>query len=321
MRKKKAARSLLVRLPIAAVILLLAAALGACGNNETAGGIAEGKKVNAVATTGMIADIVREVGGEHVETVAIMKAGVDPHLYKASEGDIGKLDRADIIFYNGLHLEGKMQEILEKMARDKPTVAVSRDLKESELLAGDPAAGTQHDPHIWFNVKYWMSATEVVAGELAKLDPAQAEAYRANADAYLKELRELDDYVRKTIASIPEPQRVLVTAHDAFGYFGEAYGIKVMGLQGISTASEAGSRDVTELRDYLVANKIKAVFIESSVPRKAIDAVIQGARQKGHEIVIGGELYSDAMGEDGTEEGTYIGMVRHNADTIARALK
>ncbi|AJY75810.1 metal ABC transporter solute-binding protein, Zn/Mn family [Paenibacillus beijingensis] len=322
MRKKSGIRNLLTRLPIAAALLLLAAAVSACGSNTAGeGGAANGAKVSAVATTGMIADIVREVGGEYVETVGIMKAGVDPHLYKASEGDIGKLDRADIIFYNGLHLEGKMQEILEKMARDKPTVAVSRDIKENELRAGDPAAGTQHDPHIWFNVKHWMSATEVVAGELSKLDPEHAEAYNANADAYLQQLRELDDYVRKTIASIPESQRVLVTAHDAFGYFGDAYGIKVMGLQGISTASEAGSKDVTELRDYLVANKIKAVFIESSVPRKAIDAVIEGAREMGHEIVIGGQLYSDAMGEEGTEEGTYIGMVRYNVDTIAGALK
>lgn len=214
-----------------------------------------------------------------------------------------------------------MVEIFEKMAKEKPTVAVSKNIKESELRAGDPQSGTQHDPHIWFNVRHWMTATETVRDELIKIDSSHADEYKKNAENYLQKLKELDEYVKEQISSIPEQQRVLVTAHDAFGYFGDAYSIKVMGLQGISTASEAGTKDVTELRDYLVENKIKAVFIESSVPRKAIDAVIQGAKDKGHTITIGGELFSDAMGEEGTPEGTYIGMVRHNVDTIVKALK
>lgn len=306
----------------AAVLILLGvmAVVSACGDQKASSKPA-GNKIKATATIGMITDIVKEVGGEHVEVTGIMKAGVDPHLYKASEGDIGKLDKAEIIFYNGLHLEGKMVEILEKMGKKKPTVAVSKNIPESELLAGDPQMGTQHDPHIWFNVQHWMKAAETVRDELVKLDAPHADAYKKNAEEYVKKLKELDSYAKEQIASIPEKQRVLVTAHDAFGYFGKAYSIQVMGLQGISTASEAGTKDVTKLRDYLVENKIKAVFIESSVPRKAIDAVIQGAKEKGHSIVIGGELYSDAMGQEGTKEGTYVGMVRHNVDTIVQALK
>lgn len=314
---------LMAKLTLSAIAIVIAAAVSACGTKEeTTGGAssAEGK-VKVTATIGMITDIVRNVGGEHVEATGIMKAGVDPHLYKASQGDIGKLDDADIIFYNGLHLEGKMVEILEKMGSDKPTVAVSKNIPESKLRAGDADMGTEHDPHIWFDVKNWMTAAETVRDELISFDPAHESAYKANTEAYLAKLQELDAYAAGQIASIPEGQRVLVTAHDAFGYFGDAYGIKVMGLQGISTASEAGTKDVTKLRDYLVENKIKAVFIESSVPRKAIDAVIQGAEKKGHTIVIGGELFSDAMGEEGTPEGTYEGMVRHNIDTIVNALR
>ncbi len=181
-----------------------------------------GGKVKATTTIGMITDIVKNVGGEHVEVTGIMKAGVDPHLYKASEGDIGKLDQAQIIFYNGLHLEGKMVEIFEKMAKDKPTVAVSKNIPVSKLRAGDPEQGTEHDPHIWFNVRHWMTAAETVRDELVKFDPAHADAYKKNTEEYLAKLKELDAYAKEQIASIPEGQRVLVTAHDAFGYFGDA---------------------------------------------------------------------------------------------------
>ncbi|WP_421385470.1 metal ABC transporter solute-binding protein, Zn/Mn family [Bacillus salacetis] len=277
-------------------------------------------KIKITSTIGMINDIVENVGGEHVDAVGLMKSGVDPHLYKASQGDIRKLDEADMIFYNGLHLEGKMTEIFEKMEKQKPTIAVTKNIPESSLRT--PADGSQgHDPHVWFNVKHWISATETVAEELSDFDKEHAEDYETNAKEYIKELEELDNYTRDQIATIPESTRVLVTAHDAFGYFGEAYDIEVKGLQGISTASEAGSKDVSELRDYLVDKKIKAVFVESSVPKKAIEAVIEGAKEKGHDLQIGGELFSDAMGEAGTEEGTYIGMVRHNVDTIVNALK
>lgn len=302
------------------LILFISIGLLVTGCSGQQAGNSEDGKINVTATIGMIADIVKNVGGEHVNSTGLMKSGVDPHLYKASQGDIKKLDEADMIFYNGLHLEGKMVDIFEKMEAEKPTIAVSKDIPESVLL-GAGSGAYAHDPHVWFNVKHWISATETVVNELSKFDPDHEQEYKKNAEEYIAKLEELDQYAMEQIATIPEQTRVLVTAHDAFGYFGEAYGIKVMGLQGISTASEYGSKDVSNLRDYLVDNKIKAVFVESSVPKKAIEAVIEGAKEKGHEVKIGGELFSDAMGEEGTEEGTYIGMVRHNVDTIVNALK
>lgn len=303
------------------LFLGLAIALAACGApKETGGNAAEGGKIQVVSTTGMIHDLVKQVGGEHVEAQALMQPGVDPHLYKASQGDLRKLEQAELIFYNGLHLEGKMIDIFEQMAKSKPTVPVTKNIAESELLASDDQ-GMEHDPHVWFNVRHWISATETIRDELVKLDAAHADSYKNNAEAYIRQLEELDQYVKTQIATIPEQQRVLVTAHDAFGYFGKAYGIQVRGLQGMNTASEYGSKDVSELRDYLVANKIKAIFVESSVPKKSIEAVIEGAKRQGHDIRIGGELFSDAMGEEGTPEGTYLGMVRHNVDTIVKALK
>jgi len=317
MHKSRSVPSSFKRLIMTLLFLTLAVMSAACGSSQEAG--ADGK-LKVTTTIGMISDIVAQVGGEHVKVTGLMKSGVDPHLYKASQGDVKKLEQADIIFYNGLHLEGKMVDMFEKMGKTKPTVAVSRSIPESKLRGWDGGEAS-HDPHIWFDVMHWISATEVVREELSKLDAAHAEAYRNNAAAYTKQLEELDRYAKEQIASIPEPQRVLVTAHDAFGYFGDAYGIKVMGLQGISTASEYGSKDVSDLRDFLVKNKIKAVFVESSVPKKSIEAVIQGAKKQGHTITIGGELYSDAMGKEGTPEGTYVGMVRHNVDTIVKALK
>lgn len=301
-------------------ILFISVGLLLVGCSGEQAGKSEDGKINVTATIGMIADIVKNVGGEHVNSTGLMKSGVDPHLYKASQGDIKKLEEADMIFYNGLHLEGKMVDIFEKMEAKKPTIAVTKDIPESVLL-GASSGSYAHDPHVWFNVKHWISATETVAKELSKFDPDHEQEYKKNAEEYIAKLEELDQYVSEQVATIPEETRVLVTAHDAFGYFGEAYGIKVMGLQGISTASEYGSKDVSNLRDYLVDNKIKAVFVESSVPKKAIEAVIEGAKEKGHEVKIGGELFSDAMGEEGTEEGTYLGMVRHNVDTIVSALK
>ncbi|MBN3525449.1 metal ABC transporter solute-binding protein, Zn/Mn family [Paenibacillus apiarius] len=316
--------SAIKRLLMTVLFLSVALALAACGKateeKPADGGVKADSKLKVTATIGMIADVVKEVGGDHVDVIGLMGPGVDPHLYKASQGDIKKLDDADIVFYNGLHLEGKMVDILEKMSESKTTVPVSKTIPEPELLA-DPALKESHDPHIWFNVKNWMKATEVIRDTLINEDVVNADEYKQRAEAYLSKLTELDSLVRARVAEIPEASRVLVTAHDAFGYFGEAYGMKVMGLQGISTASEYGSKDVSDLRDYLIENKIKAVFIESSVPQKAIEAVIEGARKKGHEVVIGGELFSDAMGEPGTAEGTYIGMVRHNVNTIVEALK
>jgi manganese/zinc/iron transport system substrate-binding protein len=296
------------------MLSLLAVAVG-CGRTGSAG---SGGKIAVTATTGMVADLVKNIGKERVEVTALMGPGVDPHLYKASEGDIAKLSSAQIIFYSGLHLEGRMGDIFVKMARQKPTVAVAERIPESALLKTPD--GTE-DPHVWFDVSLWMKGAEVVRDALSELDPAHKAEYEANAAAYLKELEALHQYAKEQIGSIPAQQRVLVTAHDAFGYFGRAYAIEVMGLQGISTATEYGLADVQKLVDVLVSRKIKAVFVESSVPKRSIEALVQGAGAKGHTVSIGGELFSDAMGADGTPEGTYIGMVRHNVDTIVKALK
>jgi len=302
---------------LAAVVLVIV--LTACSSSAETGG-SEGK-LQVTATTGMIADVAREVGGAYVDVTGLMGPGVDPHLYKASQGDIRKLEQAKVIFYNGLHLEGKMTDILEKMSKSKIVTAVSEEIPVEELRSGKDTGGTEYDPHVWFDVSHWMHATEAVRDTLVEADPEHAEEYKAQAEQYLTKLEALDSEVREKIQEIPEASRVLVTAHDAFGYFGQAYDMKVMGLQGISTAAEYGARDVSELRDYLVENNIKAVFVESSVPAKAMEAIIAGAAEKGHTVSIGGELFSDAMGAEGTEEGTYIGMIRHNTQTIVEALK
>ena len=309
------------RAAIAGIAAAAIAALSGCGSAAPANGDGDGA-IRVTTTIGQITDIVTNVGGAHVEVAGIMPSGVDPHLYKATQGDIAKFEDADIIFYNGLHLEGKMTEVFEEMAGQKPTIAVGEAVDEASLLeVADTEGAKTYDPHIWFDVKLWMKAAETVRDELSKLDPDNAAAYEANASAYLAELEALDAYAREQIATIPEAQRVLVTAHDAFGYFGRAYDIEVRGLQGISTAAEAGSKDVTDLRDFLVERKIKAVFVETSVSNRSITAVIEGAKKLGHDIQEGGTLYSDAMGEEGTPEGTYVGMVRHNVDTIVKALQ
>lgn len=302
---------------IAAACLFVVAACG----SPAATGVTEEGKLKVTTTIGQITDIVSNIGGEHVEVTGIMPSGVDPHVYKATQSDISKFENAAIIFYNGLHLEGKMTDVFEEMGKQKPTVAVAEAVDESELIPVMEDGVEVYDPHIWFDVRLWMKAAETVRDELAKADPDHRADYEANAAAYLAEMEKLDAYVRERIATIPEERRVLVTAHDAFGYFGKAYDIEVRGLQGISTAAEAGSKDVMDLRDYLVEKGIKAVFVETSVSDRSITAVIEGAKALGHELREGGTLYSDAMGEPGTEEGTYLGMVRYNVDTIVEALK
>ncbi|MBH5319197.1 zinc ABC transporter substrate-binding protein [Paenibacillus sp. GSMTC-2017] len=320
MKKSNRTKSAVKRLILALVFLTMTIiVLSACGNGANQSG--QSGKLKITTTTGMIADAVKQVGGEYVEVTGLMGAGIDPHLYKASQGDVKKLDRADIIFYNGLHLEGKMGEIFERLEKSKPVVAISSKLEESQLQSGSAATGgATHDPHIWFNVKLWMTSVEVIRDTLVEKDSANAEHYKANAAAYLVELQKLDVYAKEQIAIIPEKNRILVTAHDAFGYFGKAYGMTVTGLQGMNTMSEYGSKDVSKLRDYLVENEIKAVFIESSVSPKSIESVIEGAKKLGHNVTIGGQLYSDAMGDEGTPDGTYIGMVKHNIDTIVKSL-
>jgi manganese/zinc/iron transport system substrate-binding protein len=278
-----------------------------------------GRKINAVATTGMIGDIVRNVGGDRVAVVNLMGPGVDPHLYKASEGDVLRLGRADLVFYNGLHLEAKLAEVLEKMGDRIHTVAVTDSIPRDLLLRPAEFQG-QYDPHVWFDVKMWIKATETVRDALIESDPGSAETYRANADRYLAELDALNAYVLQQAARLPPDQRVVITAHDAFNYFGRAYGFEVRGLQGVSTAAEAGAADVRGLADFIAERKIRALFIESSVPVRNVEAVQAAVRARGWDVVIGGELFSDAMGTAGTVEGTYVGMVRHNIDTIVSAL-
>lgn len=274
--------------------------------------------IRVVCTTGMVAELVRNVGGKHVQVQQIMKSDADPHLYKATPGDMIQLEEADLIFYSGLHLEGKMTEIFESMAHKKPTFAVAEYYSAEEVLLDEDET---LDPHVWFDVRLWNKSRGLIEEVLTKFDPVHADDYRQQGDAYRKELDKLHDYARTEMQSIPEAQRVLITAHDAFRYFGKAYGIQVKGIQGISTEAEASVRDINELVDIVVEKKIKAVFIESTVNPKTSKALIEGCSARGHIVVIGGELYSDAMGTPGTPEGTYVGMVRHNVDTIVQALK
>lgn len=278
-------------------------------------------RLEIVCTTGMVADLVRNVGGEHVRVGQLMGEGVDPHLYKASPGDVRVLSRADMIFYSGLHLEGTMADVLKSLARRKPTFAVTAKLEETSPDRLLEVGEDYYDPHIWFDVSLWSEAAEYVGEVLAEADPDHAEDYRRNLEQYRDELSALHEYAREQIASIPEPQRVLVTAHDAFHYFGRAYGIEVEAIQGVSTESEAGVRKINELVDFLAERKIRAVFVETSVSDRNIRSLLEGASRRGHTVTIGGSLYSDAMGVEGTPEGTYVGMVRHNVDTIVSALK
>jgi manganese/zinc/iron transport system substrate-binding protein len=267
----------------------------------------------------MIADVAARIGGSHASVEALMGTGVDPHLYKASESDVRKLSEADLILYNGLHLEGKMGDILVKLARRRPVVAVSEAVSRDRLREPPEFAG-QYDPHIWFDVALWSETVDPILTELVELDPTHATAYTTNADSLRSELSALDAWVESRIGELPEDRRILVTAHDAFGYFGHRYGVRVVALQGISTLAEAGLQDVDRVVDLVVDHRIKAVFIESSVPRRSIEAVQIACRERGHEVSIGGQLFSDAMGTPGTPEGTYAGMVRHNVDTIVNSL-
>ena len=304
-----------LRSAVAAGAVLLAAA-GCATEGEAR---APGARIEAVATIGMITDVVGRVGGERVHVQGLMGPGVDPHLYKARAGDVRRIDRAAVIFYNGLHLEAAMGEVFEEMQGRTRTVAVTAGIPETRLLRPAEFKGA-FDPHVWFDVSLWMEAVRAVEAALVEHDPAGAVAYRANASAYLAELEALDRWVRARVGELPPERRVLVTAHDAFNYYGRAYGFQVRGLQGISTAAEAGTADVQGLADFIVERRLPAVFVESSIPRRTVEAVQAAVRSRGHEVRIGGSLYSDAMGDAGTPEGTYVGMVRHNVNTIVDAL-
>lgn len=312
--------SLRTSFTLVGVIAMLSVLLAACGEDASGEADFSDREVRVVATTGMIADAVLNVGGEHVDVTGLMGPGVDPHLYRPTASDVTAMDNADIIFYNGLELEGRMTDIFVRLAGSKPTVAVAQNIPDERLLESVQYEDA-HDPHVWFDVDLWKSAVRVIQEELSGLDPVNAGDYEANADAFINELEQLDAYVFEQVETIPEDDRILITAHDAFGYFGARYGIEVIGLQGISTSAEAGAADVQDLSQLIADEQIKAIFVESSVPRATIEAVQAAVRSRGHDVEIGGELFSDAMGDKGTPEGTYIGMVTHNVDTIASALR
>lgn len=280
----------------------------------------ESGKFKIVATTGMIADAVANIGGDSLEVEALMGPGVDPHLYKATQGDLKKLNQADLVLYNGLLLEGKMGEVLEKLGRIKPVATVSSDIDPSILL-NSPLYEDAYDPHIWFDVRLWKQAVMKISEALQKHDPENASYYRQNTQDYQTQLDALHEEVLREIAQIPDEQRVLITAHDAFEYFGRAYDIEVRGLQGLSTLTEFGLKDITDLVQFIIERNIKAVFVETSISERSINAVVEGCQKKGHEVRIGGSLFSDAMGAANTPDGTYIGMVKANVRTITQALK
>ena len=278
-------------------------------------------KYKVITTTTMLSDMAQTIGGEYIEVKGLMGPGVDPHLYKASAGDVGLMQNADMVVYNGLHLEGKMGEVFEKLSGSgKLIVSVADGVKEENLLKSQDVS-VSHDPHIWFDVNIWKDVSIELTKGLKKLDKEHEKEFDANLKDYLAELDELDEYIRKRALELPEENRVLITAHDAFNYFGKSYGFDVRGLQGISTASEAGTSDVRELANFIVERKIKAVFIESSVPKKNIEALQEAVKAKGFDVKIGGELYSDSIGDIGSKAETYIGTFKSNIDTIVDALK
>ncbi|MGM0783977.1 MAG: metal ABC transporter solute-binding protein, Zn/Mn family [Pseudomonadota bacterium] len=279
----------------------------------------EGEPLQVVATTGMIADVLRQVGGDAVSVSGLMGPGVDPHLYRQTRSDVRAMTKADAVFWNGLYLEAQLEEFLERLAARRPVYAVGEAVPEGERLA-DEAYDNQYDPHVWMDPSRWRHVVVAVRDALSELEPSHAEAFEERADVYLDELESLDDYARQVLESVPESSRVLVTAHDAFGYFGDAYGFEVLGIQGFSTESEAGLARIESLVDELVSRDIGAIFIESSVSDRNVRALIEGAQSRDHEVSIGGELFSDAMGPAGSYEGTWLGMFDHNVTAIATAL-
>jgi manganese/zinc/iron transport system substrate-binding protein len=299
------------------ILLLLSLVLiMACGGQAGAEG--GNGRLQIAATTGQIADAARNVAGDAADVTALLGPGVDPHLYVPTEGDVTTFSEADVIFYNGLHLEAQMLRIMEQMAQNKPVVAIGDTLPEDQLLSWQE--DTPHDPHFWNDPALFKLGVEIIRDTLIEADPDQAETYRANAEKYLAEIDTADAYVREQIGRIPPEQRVMVTAHDAFGYFARTYGLEERALQGISTESEAGTQDVQALADFIVERQLPAIFVESSVPPDTIEAVQAAVRDQGFEVTIGGQLFSDALGEEGHEAATYIGMLRYNARTLADAL-
>lgn len=286
----------------------------ACSDKQNDSG-----KYQITTTTSILADVVRNIVGDDFEVISLMGAGVDPHLYKASHGDISRLSSADVIVYNGLHLEGKMTDVFKKMESKHKLIAFTEGLDKRKVLAIDGDAKV-YDPHLWFSIPKWIKCIEQASTELQTLFPDKKKEIKTNTDGYLAELDSLDQWVRTKIEEVPSENRILITSHDAFQYFGQEYGVKVKGLQGISTLAESGLRDVTEMVNFIISDKVKAIFVENSVPKKALLSVQEGCKSKGHEVRIGGELFSDALGAERTPEGSYKGMIEYNVNTIVNAL-
>ena len=279
------------------------------------------RKLQVVTTTTMITDLVKNIGGDKIDIQGLMGAGVDPHLYKASEGDVSKFFNADVIVYNGLHLEGKLEDVFEKMRQqNKQTIAAS-DALDTATLIGSEYFASNYDPHIWFSITNWEIITQYITDKLCELDADNAATYKLNGANYLKTLASLKTVIAAQVNSLPVEKRILVTAHDAFNYFGKEFQFNVVGLQGLSTATEAGVQDVRRLARFIEEKNVKAIFVESSVPKRTVEALQEAVRAKGKEVVIGGTLYSDALGSKGTTEATYVGMYKHNVKIIVSSLK
>lgn len=302
------------------IVLSLTLSLTGCTQSVTSKNYSE-DVLEVVATTTMLADLSTVIGKEHVSVSGLMGPGIDPHLYQASAGDVTLMQEADVVVYNGLHLEGKMGDIFESLSgQDSTVICIEDGLDESKLLKWE-GGGSVYDPHIWFDVSLWKDAAAVVAAGFSQADPDNKADYEANLERYLAELDELDTYINERVSEVPEDQRILITAHDAFNYFGNAYGFEVRGLQGITTDAEAGTADVSSLADFIVEQQIKAVFVESSVPMKTIEALQAAVKAKGFDVAIGGELYSDSLGGEGSGAESYTLTVKANIDTIVDALK
>lgn len=297
-------------------LTLLNICFTSCNSNKK---YKENNKIKVVATTGMIGDAIINIAGDKVNLEILMGPGIDPHLYKATEGDVGKMINANIIFYNGLHLEGKMTDIFEKMEKSKNTVAISKNIDKSKLLSPKEFKG-YHDPHIWFDVSLWIEAVKTIRDTFIQYDPKNKNYYIISSEKYITKLKDLHTYVIQKAQILPTEKKVLVTAHDAFNYFGKAYGFNVKGIQGLSTLSEASAKNIEDISIFVVNKKIPAVFIETSVSKRYIEALLESITAKNGKTTIGGYLFSDALGDPNKEEGTYIGMIKHNINTIVEAL-
>lgn len=296
---------------------LLILTLNSCKTTENK----QNGKLNVVTTTTMITDLVKNIVGDKMNVNGLMGSGVDPHLYKASEGDVSKLFNADAVIYNGLHLEGKLESVFEKMEHQNKKTIVISDIITRDNLIESALFASNYDPHIWFDITNWIKITSYVAEKLGQIDVKNASFYKENATIYISKLEALNKEIIQKVNQLPLEKRILVTAHDAFNYFGRQHTFNVVGLQGLSTATEAGVQDVQKLAKFIIEKKVKAIFVESSVPKQTIEALQEAVKSKEHKVVIGGTLYSDALGSAGTEQGTYIGMYKANVNTIVNSLK